>query len=63
MDEIEVGPTDIPNAIASLNINIFNFEEKKIDGGKNAVVFYKVQIGFMKKNKKWFISKRYSDFD
>ena len=49
--------------IASLSINIFNFEEKKIDGGKNAVVFYKVQVGFTKKNKKWFLQKRYSEFD
>ena len=59
----ELVQSDTPNAIASLNINIFNFEEKKIDGGKNSVVFYKVQVNFTKKNKKWFLSKRYSEFD
>ena len=59
----ELVQSDTPNAITSLNINIFNFEEKKIDGGKNSVVFYKVQVNFTKKNKKWFLSKRYSEFD
>ena len=44
-----------------MNAEISSFEEKTI-GGKN-VVFYRVQIGFMKNNKKWIISKRYSDFD
>ena len=34
-----------------------------MDGGKNSVVFYKVQVNFTKKNKKWFLSKRYSEFD
>ena len=26
-------------------------------------MFYKVQVNFTKKNKKWFLSKRYSEFD
>ena len=46
-----------------MNASIDSYEEKKIDGGKNNVVFYKMIIGFMKNNKKWFIMKRYSDFD
>jgi hypothetical protein len=46
-----------------MNASIDSFEEKKIDGGKNNVVFYKLIIGFNKNNKKWFIMKRYSDFD
>ena len=41
-DDQDKGLHDAPNMIASFNINIFNFEEKKVDGGKNAVVFYKV---------------------
>ena len=40
--ELDKGHADTPNMIASLSIDIFNFEEKKIDGGKNSVVFYKV---------------------
>jgi hypothetical protein len=35
----------------------------RMPDGKNNVVFYKVQIGFTKNNKKWVISKRYSEFD
>jgi len=51
------------NNIASMTINIGSFEEKKIDGGKNAVVFYKMQVGFTKNNKSWYLEKRYSEFD
>ena len=51
------------NNIASMKVNISSFDEKKIDGGKNNVVFYKMVIGFTKNNKNWFIEKRYSDFD
>lgn len=51
------------NNIASMKVNINSFEEKKIDGGKNNVVFYKMQIGFTKNNKSWYLDKRYSDFD
>lgn len=51
------------NNIASMKVNINSFEEKKIDGGKNAVVFYKMIVGFTKNSKQWFIEKRYSDFD
>ena len=46
-----------------MNAEIPSFEEKKIDGGKNNVVFYKMVVGFTKNNKKWFLLKRYSDFD
>lgn len=49
--------------IVSLNAEVIGFEEKRIDGGKNNVVFYKMQIGFAKSNKRWFMLKRYSDFD
>lgn len=51
------------NNIASMTANIASFEEKKIDGGKNAVVFYKMQVGFSKNNKSWYLEKRYSEFD
>jgi len=46
-----------------MKCSINSFEEKKVDGGKNAVVFYKMQVGFTKNNKTWYIEKRYSDFD
>jgi hypothetical protein len=42
---------------------VHSFEEKKIDGGKNNVVFYKIAISFLKNNKRWFLQKRYSEFD
>ena len=51
------------NNIASMKVNIASFNEKKIDGGKNNVVFYKMIIGFTKNNKQWFLEKRYSEFD
>ena len=41
---------------------VHSFEEKK-EGAKNNVIFYKVIIGFVKNNKRWFLEKRYSDFD
>lgn len=44
-------------------IDIPSFEEKKADGGKNNVIFYKVVVGFSKNNKRWFLEKRYSEFD
>ena len=43
------------NNIASMKVNISSFDEKKIDGGKNNVVFYKMVIGFTKNSKNWFI--------
>lgn len=43
-------------------IDIPSFEEKKADGNKN-VIFYKVVVGFSKNNKRWFLEKRYSEFD
>ena len=46
-----------------MTVSIDSFEEKKVDGGKNAVVFYKMIIGLVKSNKKWFLNKRYSEFD
>lgn len=46
-----------------MTCNIEDFVEKKIDGGKNNVVFYKVAFGFMKSKKTWELEKRYSDFD
>ena len=46
-----------------MTADIPTFEEKKIDGGKNLIVFYKLFIGFSKNNKRWFLEKRYSDFD
>lgn len=49
--------------IASMTCNIEEFVEKKIDGGKNNVVFYKMVLGFMKNKKSWCLEKRYSDFD
>ena len=51
------------NNIQSMMIDIPSFEEKKIDGGKSNVIFYKVVVGFSKNNKRWFLEKRYSDFD
>ena len=44
-------------------IDIPSFEEKKVDGGKSNVIFYKVVVGFSKNNKRWFLEKRYSEFD
>ena len=49
------------NVIVSLTADIIGFEEKHIE--KNNVIFYKMQIGFTKNNKRWFQLKRYSDFD
>lgn len=46
-----------------MTVEINTFVERKVDGGKNNVVFYKVEIGFMKNNKRWFLEKRYSEFD
>jgi hypothetical protein len=46
-----------------MTASIDSFEEKKVDGGKNAVVFYKMQVGFTKNNKSWSLQKRYSEFD
>ncbi len=43
------------NNIASMTATIASYDEKKLDGGKNAVVFYKMQIGFSKNNKSWFL--------
>jgi len=40
-----------------------SFSEKKIDGGKNNVIFYKVVVGFQKNNKRWVLEKRYNEFD
>lgn len=51
------------NNIQSMMIDIPSFEEKKVDGSKNNVIFYKVVVGFSKNNKRWFLEKRYSDFD
>ena len=34
-----------------------------MDGGKNNVIFFKIAIGFLKNNKRWFLEKRYSEFD
>ena len=44
-----------------MNAEINSYEERMITG-KN-VVFYAVQIGFTKNNKKWIVTKRYSEFD
>lgn len=49
--------------IASMTASIPSFEEKRVDGGKNAVVFYKLMIGFTMNNRRWVLNKRYSDFD
>jgi len=46
-----------------MTADVPSYEEKRIDGGKNNVIFYKLQIGFSKNNKRWFLLKRYSDFD
>lgn len=49
------------NSIRSLVAGVLSFEDKRVDG-KNAILF-KVMIGFEKGNKKWFIEKRFSEFD
>ena len=54
---------DHGNHIQGLYVEIPSYEERKVDGGKNNVVFYKVVIGFQKNNKKWILLKRYSEFD
>lgn len=46
-----------------MTAEIPSFEEKKIEGGKNLVVFYKMLVGFTKNNRRWVLYKRYSDFD
>jgi hypothetical protein len=46
-----------------MTIEIPTFEEKRVDGGKGTVVFFKMVIGFTKNNRRWTILKRYSDFD
>lgn len=51
------------NNIQGMMIEIPSFEEKKIDGGKSNVIFYKVIVGFSKNNKRWQLEKRYSEFD
>ena len=51
------------NNIQGMMIDIPKFEEKKVDGGKNNVIFYKVVCGFSKNNKRWTLEKRYSEFD
>ena len=51
------------NFIQSMSVDVPSFEEKKVDGGKNNVVFFKVIFGFIKGNKRWFLEKRYSEFD
>ena len=51
------------NNIQSMMIDIPSFEEKKADGGKSNVIFYKVVVGFSKNKKRWFLEKRYSEFD
>jgi len=43
-----------------MTAEIPSFQEKTID--KANVVFYKLQIGFTKNNKRWEILKRYSEF-
>lgn len=49
--------------MAVMNIDVPSFTERKIDGGKNNVVFYNVVVGFQKNNKTWTLEKRYSQFD
>jgi len=44
-------------------IEVPSYDERKLDGGKNNVIFYKIIVGFTKNNKKWFVEKRYSEFD
>ena len=51
------------NNIQGMMIDIPSFEEKNVEGGKTNVVFYKVVCGFSKNNKRWFLEKRYSEFD
>lgn len=38
-------------------------DERKVDGSKTNVVFYKMVLGFQKNNKRWVLEKRYSEFD
>jgi len=61
--EIQKSASENQNIIVSMSIEIASFEERKVEGGKGNVVFYKMQIGFLKSNKRWFLEKRYSDFD
>lgn len=52
------------NMIIGLTAEVISYEEKRIDNGKNTVVFFKLQIGFSKGSKKrWWLNKRYSEFD
>lgn len=51
------------NHIQSLIVDIPSYEERKVDGGKNNVVFYRMVVGFQKNNKRWVVDKRYSEFD
>ena len=44
-------------------VEVPSYVEKKMDAGKSNVIFYKVIVGFTKNNKRWFIEKRYSEFD
>lgn len=46
-----------------MSVEVPSFEEKKVDGGKNNVMFFKVIFGFIKGNKRWALEKRYSEFD
>lgn len=46
-----------------MNVEIISYSEKKTEGSKSNVVFYKMQLGFLKNNKRWYIDKRYSEFD
>ena len=46
-----------------MTVEVPSFEERKIDGGKNNVVFFKVEIGFTKNKRRWVLMKRYSEFD
>ena len=42
-------------------VEVPSFSEK--NEGKNTVVYYKIIVGFTKNNKRWFVEKRYSEFD
>jgi len=43
------------NNIQGMMVEVPSYEEKKMDGGKNNVIFYKIIVGFTKNNKKWFV--------
>ena len=49
------------NSIRNLVAGVLSFEEKKVEGKKTTI--FKIMVGFELGNKKWFMEKRFSEFD